>query len=631
MLQKMRENAQGWAAKVVIGLLILTMALFGFGAFDFFSQADPVVASVDGHDIEESKLAIEVERQRQRIVAQLGPDADPNVIDAAMLRDSVLDGLINRTLLLAAADDMGLAVSEAQLDQAIVENPDFHVEGKFDRETFKARLAGVGHTPASFRAELANSYALVQLNGGIARTPFVTEAESRALARLLSQARDLAYIVFDPQAFAKGVSVSEEEVQEYFDAHPEEFRSPETVDVSYVELRVEDIARSEDIAVTEDQIVSRYEADRATFAAQEQRRTAHILLQVGDARDEATARQLLVDARARIEAGEPFEDVAKALSEDAGSAAVGGDLGYLSKGAFVPEFESAAWGLEPGQISEPVVTQFGVHLIKLLDVKTTEYPTLEVRRDEIVASLRRGAAEELYASKLRELDELAFDSPESLDPIKAAFALEIVKETGISRDAGPGVFSDKKVRDAAFGEDVLEKGFNSRAVDLGDSAIVLRLDAHHPAEQKALASVAEDVRAQLVRERAEVLSRDAAAAALARIEGGEGTAKVAQDAGLEWTVVERARRGTPTVDPAIVRAAFELPRPTATARDARAVDLSGNRVALVTVSAVYDGDYAAMTDEERSQLRTQWLETVGNLEFAALFDSLREEASIKRR
>jgi peptidyl-prolyl cis-trans isomerase D len=631
MLQKMRENAQGWAAKIIIGLLIVTMALFGFGAFDFFSQANPVVASVDGHDIEENELAVAVERQRQRIIAQLGPDADPSAIDAAMLRDSVLDGLVNRTLLLAAAEDMGLAVSEAQIDEAIVGNPDFQVGGKFDRDTFRALIAGAGHTPVSFRTELANSYALAQLNEGVARTPFATEAESRALARLVSQTRDFAYLVFDPETFEANVQISDDEVREYFDSHPEEFRSPETVDVAFVQLRIADLADSEGVEVTEEDVLSRYEGDRATFAAAEQRRMAHILLEVGDERDEATARQQLLDARKRIEASEPFEEVAKAMSDDAGSAAAGGDLGFLGKGTLVPEFEQAAWALAPGQISDPVVTQFGVHLIKLLDVKTTEYPSLEERREEIVASLRRSAAEEMYASKVRELDELAFDSPESLEPIAEALGLEIARQSGVARESGTGPFSDKKVRDAAFSEEVLEKGFNSRAIDLGESAVVMRLDAHHPAEQKAFASVSDDIRARLVRERAEVAGRDAAAAALARIEAGDATAVVASDAGLEWKVAARARRGVREVDPTIVRTAFELPRPTETARSVRMTDLAGNRTAIVMVTAVYEGDYAALTDDERVQLRTQWLESVGNLEFAALFDSVREEASIKRR
>src|SRR5262245_41579115 len=195
MLQKMRENVTGWGARIIIALLIVTMAAFGFGRFDWFTQQDPVVATINGQDIHQSKLNVEVERQRQRIAAQLGPNADPNVIDTEMLRKSVLDGLINRTLLLGAADKMGIVVSTAQMDQAIVSNTEFQADGKFDPETFRRLLANGGLTPTSYKTELANSFTLVQLNGGIAHTPFVTEAEVRELARLVSETRDFAYLM----------------------------------------------------------------------------------------------------------------------------------------------------------------------------------------------------------------------------------------------------------------------------------------------------------------------------------------------------------------------------------------------------------------------------------------------------
>jgi peptidyl-prolyl cis-trans isomerase D len=631
MLQKMRDNLQGWAAKVVLGLVIVTMALFGFGAFDFFSTADPAVATVAGRDITERELQMEVERQRQRIAAQLGPDAGPDAIDEARLRASVLDGLINRSVLLRAADEIGLAVSDAQLDQAIVSNPDFQIDGKFDRETFRALLAGAGHTPTSFRAELANSFRLVQLNGGITSSDFVTEAETRALARLLTQTRDVAYLVFDPASSSGQAEVTNEDVREHYDARPDEYTTPETVDVAYVSVSVADLAQSPEIVVTDEEIQSRYEADRDAFTGGVQRRTAHILLEVGPDRDEAAARTMLLEARSRIVAGEPFEAVAKAMSEDAGSAPAGGDLGFLSKDALVPEYAEAAWLLSEGEVSEPVTTQFGVHLIKLLETKTEQYPSLEERRDDIVASLRRGAAEEIYAERVRTLDERAFEVPESLEPIATEFGLAIQRQAGLERDRGTGVFANPKVREAAFSQDVLEGGANSGVVDDGNVAVVLRVENHHPAERKPLEAVAADIRAALLRERAATLARDAAARTLASVLAGDGTATIARTAGLEWKVVEKTRRTAPGVDPAVLRAAFELPRPNANARSAKSVDLAGDGVAVVMVSAVYDGDYSTLADTERAQLAQQWSNTVGNLEFAALFESVREDASVERR
>ena len=221
MLQKMRENLQGWAAKVIVALIVITMAMFGFGAFDFFSSRDPVIASVDGEDITQTRLAGEVERQRQRIAAQLG--SDPASLDSAMLQRSVLEGLINRTLLLNLADDLGLAVSELTIDESIVNNSEFQSNGTFDPDRYKSLLAGVGLTPVSFRAELANSYRMVQLNEAVGQTPFITDGEVRSLARLLTQTRDVAYLSFDPTAIAATLETDDEEVAAVYASRPDEF------------------------------------------------------------------------------------------------------------------------------------------------------------------------------------------------------------------------------------------------------------------------------------------------------------------------------------------------------------------------------------------------------------------------
>ena len=630
MLQKMRDNIQGWGARVIIALLIVTMAAFGFGRFDWFSQSDPVVATVNGNDIHQSKLASEVERQRLRIAEQLGKNADPNAIDTEMLRKSVLDGLINRTLLLGAADKMGIVVSATQMDEAIVANKDFQNDGKFDPELFRRLLASSGQSPASYKSELANSYTLVQLNGGIVHTPFSTDTEVRDLARLITETRDFAYLMFDPDALQAGVTVADQEVGAYYDAHPDEFMSPETVDVAYVEVSVAELAKTIDTDVSDAKVEARYEADKAAFTGTEQRHPEHILLQLSAKRDEKAARAQLLDAKRRIEAGESFESIAKSMSDDAGSAPSGGDLGWVGKGTLVPEFERATWALRPGEISDPVVTQFGVHLIKLLDVRSDAYPPLDQKRDSIVQSLKRAAAEEIYPEKVRKLDELAFESQESLEPIATTLGLTVHEVSGVKRDGGPAPFTNPKVREAAYGEDVIAKGFNSKAVDLGDRAIVLRAKAHHPSERLTLEQVSDAVRKKLVHERAVGIAHDKATESFDKVLAGASSAAVAAEAGVEWKVLERAQRSSGAGDAAITRAAFDLPRPTDTARSATTVDLDRDRVAVVTLTAVHEGDFAAMSEADRTALRQQWLATVGNLEFGALYESLRGDASIRR-
>ncbi len=630
MLQKMRDNLQGWAAKVIVGLIVITMAMFGFGAFDFFSQADPAAATVNGEEITQNQLATEVERQRQRIAAQLG-NIDPSTLDDAMLRNSVLEGLINRALLLEVATDMGLAVSEADVDKAIVGNADFQTDGVFDQDRFRSLLAGAGHSPLSFRSELASSYRLVQLSDGVNETPFVTEAERRALARLLAQTRDVAVLVFDPADVGASLTITDEEIEEFYASRPDDYMTEESVDLAYVELSVAGLAADPAIVVDEEEILARYEADREVFAGSEQRRASHILIEITDDRSEADARALLLDAKQRVLAGESFSKLAGELSEDPGSAGNGGDLGFVNKGAFVPEFEEVVWNLAPSEISEPITTQFGVHLIQLNEIKADTYPSLEERRAEVVASLRRSKAEELYIERVRRLDEIVFENPSDLTTATAELGLAVQEALGVTRKSATGVLADPKILTAAFSSDVLDRGFNSRVVDLGDRALSVRALKHVAAERRPLADVRDEIRTQIALERGREEARSRAENALNRVLAGDGTATIAADAGVDWKVHDAVRRSDPNVNPAILRAAFELPRPDVSNRVATVLDLPDGGVAVVMATAVKDGDYAALSDQERAALASQVEQAIGNMEFTALFESARADASIARR
>jgi peptidyl-prolyl cis-trans isomerase D len=365
MLQKMRDNAQGTAAKILLGLLVVVFTIFGVGAFQAFLVTDPPAAKVNGEKITRATLAQEMERRKAQILAQMGDAANPDLIDNARLQRSVLDQLINRQLMLEAAHHMGLATTPAAVEKAIVDNPQFQTDGHFDPNLYQRLLANAGHSATSFKDQLTNDITLVQLSGAITESPFVTDRELREAARMLAQKRDFAYVVVSPAQFKDKVTVSDADVSAYYEAHLGDFMTPETVDVDYVKLSLADIAKEPAYAPTEEQVAARYESDKAAFKPDEEREISHILLQVGPKRTEQQAREQLAAVRARLEKGEKFEDIARQISEDPGSAANGGDLGFVSKGALTPEFERVAFELPVGKVSEPVKTPFGLHLSKV--------------------------------------------------------------------------------------------------------------------------------------------------------------------------------------------------------------------------------------------------------------------------
>ena len=271
MLQKMRDHSQSMATKILLGVLIIVFTMFGFGAFEAFMTADPPAAKVNGVKISQGQLAVEMDRQKQRLLAQMGEGANPDLIDANRLRASVLDGLINQAILMESARDMGLRVSDAEVDRVIVDNPQFKSGAAFDAELYRRLLANVGHTPATFKVELTNNFTLAQLTGAVRQTPFVTESEARDTARLVAQTRDIATLVFTPQQFTSQVTVSDDDVNAYYQAHLPDFMTPDTVDVDYVQLTVAELSQDAALAPTDDQVAAQYAADAAAFKPSERR------------------------------------------------------------------------------------------------------------------------------------------------------------------------------------------------------------------------------------------------------------------------------------------------------------------------------------------------------------------------
>ena len=630
MLQRMRDGAQTMGAKILVGIIAFVLTVFGFGAFNLFAVGEPVAVTVNGEDITEALLGVEMERRRRDILRQMGEAADPSLIDESLLRQSTLGLLVDQTLLRQMAGDLGLAASANRLSRDILRNPEFQVEGAFDEDRFRAVLASSGFSPSSYQDEVANNTLIVQLAGSIGDTGAPTDREVREAASLLTQRRDVAWLEFRTEDFATDVDVSEDDIAAYHDYHIDRFMTPERLTVEYVTLSLADIA--DGIEVTEADLRDAFEAgerDRTAEGDVRRRRGAHILLEVGDARSEAEAVAQLGEVRRELEAGASFEDKARELSEDPGSAANGGDLGLVGRDVFDPAFESALWDLEVGELSEPVVTAFGVHLIRLTEIEETQPPTFEEARERLSKQLRRNRAQTAFDERLRQMDEIAFEEPDTLEGVGAALGMPVERVEEVTRDAATGPFADATLRDALFEPDVLLEGYNSPAIRTGDTAVVARVETRHAPAEIPLDEARDDIRAQLVSERADDAARSAAMAALDRTASGEAVADIAGDYGLAWNVRESVTASDPELPPAVGRAAFELSLASAGERAARNVELPGEGHAVVTVTRVEPGDFGAMTEGERAAMRTQLGAWARERDVSALLASLRVDAGVE--
>lgn len=631
MLQKLRDQTERPIFKVLVAAIIVTLAIFGFGALNLFINTDPTVASVNGDDISQSTLMQEAERERRRLAMQLGENFNPDMVDPARMQSMALDQLISRTLLEQEADNLGLGASSQQINEIIVSNPNFQVDGKFEENTYRRVVQMMGYTPQTFMRLMGELLKLDQLRNGVVQTAFVTDTDVRRSAQLLNQRRDLAYLEFDVEDAAQGIEVSDDDVELRYHENELDYMSDESVDVAYVELTVSDLMNDPSISVSEEDLAAAYEADKKAHPPEEKRDASHILLEVNDQRSAEAAETEIKAIRDRIEAGESFSDLAREYSEDPGSADKGGELGLVGKGVFVPEFEDALWSLSEGEVSQPVRTQFGYHLILLNSVVEEKYPPFEQVRADIERRIRREQAEALFRERTRELDNLAFEQPQSLEGLADSMGLEIKTADGVTRDAGTGIFGNVALREAVFTDDVLERGYNTPAVDyVDDRAVVARVVAHHEPALRPLEEVADTIREAIVDERARVQVQEAAAQALARIEAGESVSDVASDSGLEWQTVELARRNQPGVPREVLDTAFAMMRPPEDGKRAgQTSDATGDRY-VITVTRVQDGDVATMTENEIAQVRNLLAQREPAVDFEAFYNTLKDQASIRR-
>ncbi|WP_085630618.1 MULTISPECIES: SurA N-terminal domain-containing protein [unclassified Pseudomonas] len=622
MLQNIRDNSQGWIAKTIIGVIVVLMALTGFDAIFKAATHKNEAAKVNGEEISQNELSQAVDMQRRQLMQQLGKDFDASLLDEKLLRDSALKGLIDRKLLLQGAEQSKFAFSEAALDQVILQTPEFQVDGKFSSERFDQVIRQLGYSRMQFRQMLAQEMLIGQLRAGVAGSGFVTDAQVLAFARLEKQTRDFAALSVkaDPAA----VKLTDDEVKAYYDEHAKEFMTPDQVVIDYLELKKASFF--DQVSVKDEDLQAAYQKEIANLS--EQRRAAHILIEVNGKTTEAQAKAKIEDIQARLAKGEKFEALAKEFSQDPGSANNGGDLGYAGPGVYDPAFEKALYSLAKDQVSAPVRTDFGFHLIKLLGVEAPEVPTLASLKDKLTRELKAQQVEQRFVEATKQLEDSSFESSDLAQPAQD-LKLTVHTSKPFGREGGEGVAANRAVVTAAFSTEVLDDGANSTAIELDpETVIVLRAKEHLKPAQLPLESVSAAIRTQLVKEHASAAAKTRADQLIASLRDGKAPADKAVD-GQNWKVTEAATRAQEGVDPAVLQALFRMPKPAAKDKPTfSSITLPDGGVTIVRLNGVNEG--AAPTEEEKAQYRRFLASREGQQDFAAYRKQLEGQADIKR-
>lgn len=540
--------------QLLLALMVLPFAFWGIDSYQRGGGTAQDLAKVAGQNITLQEFSQAQREQQERLRALLGRDFDASLLDTPEQRAELLDQLIQQRLLVVHTIKSNLVVTDEQLRDIITSLPAFQENGRFSKSRYDAMLRAQGMNDVVFEARLRRDIELQQLNGAVADSSLVGKAQAARLLAIQGQQREVSEALLSFDQFAGEIKLAPDAVKAYYDGHPGEFVLPEQVRAEFAVLNADALAALE--TVSEAEMRSWYDSNvRVKF----EERTAA----------KKKADEVMVQLRA---APEKFAELAKQYSQDPGSKDNGGDLGYFARGAMVKAFEDAVFKLKQGQLSSIVESSFGFHIIKLTGIKPAKDGEPEQRqashilitapaavgdfqamRADIEKELKKQRLGKKFAEAAEALSNLAYEQPDSLQPIADKFKLKIQQSGWLTRQAGAaaGALNSQKLLDALFSPDSIKNKHNTEVVEAGpNTLLVARVIEHKPAAPRALDEVKAEIAKKLTEQQAMALAIKRGAEKYAELQQGK-------DAGLKWSTSKIvARQGKPAVHPDALKAIF---------------------------------------------------------------------------
>lgn len=620
MLEKIREGSQGVVAKGILVLVIFSFAFAGVSSY-LGTSTDLPVAIVNGDEVSTSELEQAFQNERSRIEQQLGDMFETLAADdtyMAGIKQSVLEKLVGDKLIDQAAFALGLRVSDEQIKQAIVSEPAFQTDGVFDNNRYQAVLRQLGYQAVSFKNMMRVDMTRRQLLSALFGSEFALDGEAKQLAEVQGQTRDIRYLTVESNQFLADNSVTDEEAQAYYDANQSQYLSPEKVSLEYLELNVAELAK--DITTSPEEVKAYYDEHQKQYQTAEKRLAAHILINKSDddAADEAKAVAIL----AKLTAGENFEALAKTDSEDKFSGEQGGKLDWFEPGVMAPAFDEALFSLEKGAHSGLVNTEFGYHIIKLLDVQAGQLAAFADVEAKIVAQIQEKKALDKFYGLQTKLADTSYEIPDTLVDAAKAIGASIKTTELFDRNAVPAEFNQADFIKAAFSDQVLASGMNSDVIEIAPNHIlVVRMKEHQAAGTMSFSSVKASIIARLQQDKAKEAALNKAVEYMAQLNDSTFDAS-----SLSLTTQAKLGRYSQDVDSGIAAKAFQMPVP---AKDAVSIDTAelASGYAIILLDKVNPAE--GINDNVLSAMKQRLTPQYSEADYRGLIASLKAKADIE--
>jgi len=560
MLQAIRDKVTGWIAYAIIFLISVPFALWGVNSYLGGGEALPA-ASVNGEDITAQVLDTAYAGYRRQLAEAFGGTIPAGFGDEFILKERVLTQLIEEYALRQYTDRQGYRIGDEELNKLIRSMKVFQSDGQFDTSIYRAQLESQGYSPAGFEQEFRRTNSLNQLQIAISATAFILPEQQKQFFSLSNQTRKIRVLTrsVDSDTYV----ISEQDVTDYYQANADRYMTSEQVKIDFLEVSLESIKALVD--VPEEQLLERYQLAKESYTSAEYRTASHILLTFEDgiSKDEGDqVRDRLAEIRAQIVAGEDFASLAREYSEDPGSAADGGNLGEIEKGMMVQPFEKALFSMQVGDLSEPVKTTFGWHLIKLDQVSGGETRSYDEVRVDIEDEIRSDLAESQIYDLVENLANLAYEQTDSLSSAAEQLGLELQTSQWFDRQAGTGIALEPQIRNVAFSNDVLNQGINSEAIELANSRVVfIRINDRKPPAQQALDEVSDAIIETLKQGKGREHNKLVGEQAFDALKSGKSLDDIAADWNIDLVDQGFIGRDDRALDHNLLKLAFQMKKP----------------------------------------------------------------------
>lgn len=614
MLLEIREKVQGIFASIILILICVLFGLWGIQNYLGGGKEIPVV-SVGDKDF--------YQRDVQQAYQQFAQNLAGMKFDEETLKKQALQKLIRDEVLLQYAQDENLLVSDETAREFIQGLEYFQKDGKFDKTQYQTLLGSQGMSSAEFVNRIKKALVMEQFQRAVIDTSFVTSTEIDNFFKLQNQTRDIEYLTLPLVKSTE--QPSEDDISSYYQQHQDAYQTEEQASVEYVELSLDKLAG--EVKPTEEQLKAYYEEQKAQYTTKERRKVSHILFAVGKDQTDQAALQKARQAQTALQSKD-FAAVAAEMSDDKLSAKKGGDLGLIAAGVMEKPFEEAAMALQVGQVSEPVKTSFGYHLIKATELVPGEIKAYEQVKADVAKAYQKAQAETKFNELAEKLAEVSYENPDSLAAAADLLGVQPQKTGLFSRANGAGIAAEDKVRAVAFSEDVL-KGSNSEPIEVGsDKLVVLRMASHQPASVKELQQVKADVAVAIQRDRAKQQQAELAEQIRQELAGGKSLTQIAEARRLQAKKINGLTRIGGDLAMPVNQAIFKAAKPKSGRPSVTTIDDESGAKLIVSINQVNEGK---MTDADKSKqtvIAKNMAGAFGKAQFESVLNALQAKADI---